>query len=464
MNCAEHFHIIIVGISLNSERDKPMKKIRKTITAVFLALSVGLLGGCSQSAGTSSNFTESSVTDSESVQSGEEKNDSSDVVSENSKDEASDESSDTEKQPLTDFDKYVSNTCIATGNNYYLEESENITYRAYFPVEQYGELEYRFYFSNTVDSTYNYKGKPAYVGLAGGEYTISNAVIADGGTGPDDEITNRTAVTFGGESEKAVTANETYWSDSVTIDIPEGHYLVWEWTVNGTGIPCTKMSTLTSTTSSTDGEKFDYCDDIPLPQIIGANREVKHTVAAIGDSITQGCQTDFMAYEFWAAQLAAQLGSENSFYNAGLGWSRASDAAECGDWLERTSYADIVLVAFGTNDIGAGKYGKDGKNTAEDIEGYLTTVVTKLKEAGCTVILFNSPPQDYKEINEGIRTELNNRIPELAKELGAEYFDFAGLLCDASAPSVPLYGGHPDGEAGTIVSKAFMKQFAELFA
>ena len=37
-------------------------------------------------------------------------------------------------------------------------------------------------------------------------------------------------VTFGGETKKDVKPDESYTSDTVTINIPEGHYLVWEWT------------------------------------------------------------------------------------------------------------------------------------------------------------------------------------------------------------------------------------------
>lgn len=433
-----------------------LNKTLKSVIASLTALALCSLCACSAAVQSSDTSNQNSE---------QESSVSSTGVSDASSDTDSSSDSNTESntsEPETDFDKYVSNTVIATGNNYFIEKADNVTYRAYFPLEQYGELEYKFYFSNTVDSTYNYKGDKAYVGKPGGSYTVSGACIADGGTGPEDEITGRVPVTFDGESSKEVTANETYWSDTATINIEEGHYLVWEWTINGDGIPCNKMSTLTSTTSSTDGENFGYCDEIPLPQLIGTNREVKHTVAAIGDSITQGCQTEFMAYEFWAAQFADKLSEQNSFYNCGLGWARASDAAVCGDWLNRTKAADIVLVAFGTNDIGAGNYGGK-KNTAEEIEAYLTTIVTELKAAGCTVILFNSPPQGYGEINEAIRTALNERIPELADELGAEYFDFAGLLCDASDPATPLYGGHPNGEAGTIVANALIEQFGSLF-
>lgn len=91
----------------------------------------------------------SSAADSQSVSQSQENSDSS------SESEA--DSSQTAK-PVTDYTTYVSNTVISTGNNFYIEEAENITYRAYLPVEEYGELEYKFFFTNTVDSTYT-KGK-----------------------------------------------------------------------------------------------------------------------------------------------------------------------------------------------------------------------------------------------------------------------------------------------------------------
>lgn len=433
-----------------------MNRKLKSILAVFSAVAVMFTAGCQNTATTSSSASsnESSTTE------------QTDESSQESSSEATTESSvpETEKpeenKPQHVTDEYLSNTYIATGNNFIVKEAENVTYRAYFPVEEYGKLEYCFYFSNTVDSTYA-KGTKSYVGMPGGSYTISNAVIADGGTGPDDEITNRTPVTFGGKDSKEVTPDEAYRSDPVEMDIPEGHYLVWEWTINGTDIPCIAMSTLTSTTSSTDGVKFSYCDMIPLPQIIGAKRDVKHTVCAIGDSITQGCQTEFMKYEFWAAQLAQKMGDDVSFYNAGLGWARASDASECGNWLERAKKYETVLVAFGTNDIGTGEYNGE-KNSAEEIKVFLEVIIDELKEAGCNVILFNSPPQGYKATNEGVRTELNTIIPVLAEEKGIKFFDFAGLLCDESDPATPLYGGHPNGEAGGIVSDKLLEQFADL--
>ncbi len=432
-----------------------MKKI-KSLAALLLALSICAVTACGSQSADNSSATESASA----TESSTDSTTASGTFSETSSEESSDTSTKPEK-PVTDFTTYVSNTVVSTGNNFYIEKAENITYRAYLPVEQYGELEYKFFFTNMVDSTYA-KGKNAFVGKDGGAYTVSNAVIADGGTSTEDEITNRTPVTFGGKETKEVAADESYWSDPVTMNIPEGHYMVWEWTVSGEGIPCNKMASLTSTASSADGETFQFCDEIPLPQLIGAKRDVKHTVAAIGDSITQGCQTEQMKYEFWASKISTQLGSDVAFFNCGLGWARASDAASNENWLSRVSQYDTVIVAFGTNDIVSGKYGGK-KSTAEEIEGYLDTIVSYLTEKGCDVILFNAPPQDFKETNEGIRTALNEKIPAIAEKYGAKFFDFSALLSTEDEPGKAVYGGHPNGEGGTVVADAFVKQFGSMF-
>jgi lysophospholipase L1-like esterase len=360
------------------------------------------------------------------------------------------------------FDVYQSNTVVATGNNNLVKKVDSVTYRAYFPVEQSGELEYCFYFSDEIDSTYN-TGAPVHVGAEVSDYTIESARIADGGTSVDDEIGEFTEVTFGGNESREVKSGEDFWSDPVTFSVEEGHYLVWEWTLSGDKIPANNMSSLTEAVSSTDGEEFGYCENIPLPQLIGAKREAKYTVAAIGDSITQGCMTDYMAYEFWSAQISQKLGSDYAFWNCGLGWARTSDAATDGNWLERTKNSDIVIVAFGTNDIISGEYGGDGGNSAAEIEEYLRRTVSVLTEAGCTVVVFNAPPEDYDEEKEAVRTEYNENLEQVCAELGVYYFDFAGLLSDADNPSAAKYGGHPNGEAGGIVSDAFLEEYAALF-
>lgn len=356
---------------------------------------------------------------------------------------------------------YPSNTVVSTGNNYKITKVDSVTYRAYFPVEEYGELEYCFYFSNSVDSTYD-NGSFSYVGFETGDYTIESARIGDGGTSPDDEITGYVGITFDGEQERTVLSGESFWSDPVSFSLEEGHYLVWEWTISGENVPCTYMSNLTSCTSSEDGEDFVYCDQIPLPQLIGASREVGCTIAAIGDSITQGCQTDFMAYEFWAAQISQKLGSDYALYNAGLGWARADDAAQSDEWIARVSEYDIVLVAFGTNDLVSGEYGGDGSTSADEIEEDIRKIAQSLSGSGCSVVIFNAPPFDYDEETEAERTMLNETLKTTCSELGVYYFDFASYLCDPDDPAAALYGGHPNGEGGNVVSDAFIDDFTVL--
>jgi len=61
---------------------------------------------------------------------------------------------------------------------------------------------------------------------------------------------------------------------------------------------------------------------------------------------------------------------------------------------------------------------------------------------GCDVILFNEPPQDFKETNEGIRTALNEKIPAIAEKYGAKFFDFSALLSTEAEPEKAVYGSH----------------------
>lgn len=146
-----------------------------------------------------------------------------------------------------------------------------------------------------------------------------------------------------------------------------------------------------------------------------------------------------MAYEYWAAKISQKLGSEYSLWNCGLGWARTSDAALCGDWLQRAAASDIVIVAFGTNDIISGEFGDDGGNSADEIDGYIRTVLDLLKKEQCSVIVFNAPPEDYRDNLEAVRTEYNEKLKSTCEEYGVSYFDFAGLLSDESEPGQRRY-------------------------
>ena len=368
----------------------------------------------------------------------------------------------TAPEPTADssqFAVYPSNTYIATGNNYCITAADAVSYRAYLPVETPGALEYCFYFSNTVDSTWG-KGEVAFVNKPGAAYTVSAASVGISAE-IQGAVLNEQPVTFSGQAQKSVSPSETYWSDPLTVDVPAGNYLVWTWTVQGDAIPATVMSDLTPTYAAKAGGQFIYTNEIPLPQLIGAKRDVKKRIVHIGDSITQGTGTPQYENAFWVSDIAKSLDAEYSVWNLGLGYSRASDCVLDGDWLQRARHADLVTVAFGTNDMQGGQYGVGAPNAAPAINTWLSQIVTKLRDAGCEVVLFNAPPFDLPALNEGIRAELNQLLPDTAAQTGATLFDWASLLEQPDAPGRSLYGGHPNAEGCKVVADAFLKQFAD---
>ncbi len=363
-----------------------------------------------------------------------------------------------EKQPGR-FDGHVSNTVISTGNNYMTKTG---IYRVYFPVEQSGELEYQFYFSNTADSTWH-EGGIAYAGKPGGNYQIQYARVWTASSPDSDDDTDLIEITFDGSPEKSVSPGETFWSDAVTLDVPEGKYLVWEWSLEGEDIPCNRMTELTyAYMINNKNNNLVYNMDVPCPQLIGTNREVRKKIACFGDSITQGAQTTPYAQNFWVSEIFEILGSEYAVWNVGNGYARASDAALCGDWLERAQSADIVTLAFGTNDLVMGQYGSSTASSADEIEGWLRTLIQELQNAGCQVILFNLPPFDFNQETEAIRQEVNSRIPGIAQETGCAFFDWNVLLEDPDEQGKALYGGHPDDAGCRIIAEAFLEQFGDL--
>ncbi len=295
---------------------------------------------------------------------------------------------------------------------------------------------------------------------------LKKATVYDGGTEFDANVepTVSAAVTFSGSATKEVAPDETFWSDPVTLNVPEGHYLLWEWTVNGTNIPAIAMSNLTyAYADNGDGKGFLYTNEIPVPQLVGCDRKVKTRIVTLGDSVTQGCQTSEFGYQFWAAQLLDQLGTEDySLWNLGIGYARASDCARQGNWLNRAvAGADLITVAFGTNDIISGPYGGTGHATPEEIEADVRKITRTCTDAGIRTILWNSPPFDMTPELDGIRTAYNETVEGIAKDNGATYFDVASLLADPSDASKTVYGQHPNDEGGTVITDALVKLIQE---
>lgn len=266
------------------------------------------------------------------------------------------------------FATYPSNVPLGTGHNYILcfDGPIRLTARAYLRCEKYTADTWRFFFSNGVDTTFA-NGETAWRDRAGGTWKILSAGIGDGGMaeqGPMESpapVKNRTDVTFEGAKFRSAAQGERFWSDEVYFSLPEGHYLVWEWEIEGNEIPCTPDSQA-ATFVSLNGAPLrtggtENIAAAPLPDLFGAKRNVKGRIAFLGDSITQGCGTRNNRYEMWAGRIGLALGQEYGVWNLGLGFARASDGADGHFWLDKAAQNDVVCITLGTNDILSGRYG-----------------------------------------------------------------------------------------------------------
>lgn len=363
------------------------------------------------------------------------------------------------------FATYPSNIPLGTSHNHILhfDAPRRLTARAYVRCLSYTPDTWRFWYSNTVDSTFGGFDYEAYRDQPGGNWTILSARIGDGGPYVEGfmdtpaPVTSWTEVTFDGNSRKTVTPGERFWSDEVSFTLPEGHLLVWEWELEGNDIPCTPDSQA-ATFMAFDGGDPVFNIMSPLPDLMGAKRPVKNRVAFWGDSITQGCGTGNNLYQMWAGRIALALGKDYSFWNIGLGWARGSDAADGTAWRYKAAQVDTVCLVHGVNDILSGRYGAGRGDSADEFVTTLEKNIRELKSRGIRVILFTIPPFDYAGDRYMTWKTLRYAYPALARELGVELFDFSATL-DAEPPygNKYPYGAHPDGEGGRIAAEAFLK-------
>ena len=362
------------------------------------------------------------------------------------------------------FKTYPSNIALGTGNNWILcfDTPRKLRARGYFRALSHTPDTWRFWFSNGVDSTFD-AGAVAFGDRPGGNWRILSARVGDGGAYACGEmrepapVTGWTDVTFDGEPDKAVQPGERFWSDEVSFRLPEGHYIVWEWEIEGNEIPCTPDSQAPAFTAY-DDEPLTPHAECPLPDLFGAKRDVKSRIAFWGDSITQGCGTRNNHYEHWSARAALALGEEYSVWNIGLGWARGSDAA-CGTfWKYKAAQADTVCIVHGVNDIRSGKYAQGRGDTAEEIIATVETNIRYLQKQGVRVVLFTIPPFEYPDGWYMVWKTLRYAYPALAAEMGVDLFDFSGAL-DARPPygNRFIHGSHPDGEGGRIAAEALLQ-------
>jgi lysophospholipase L1-like esterase len=189
--------------------------------------------------------------------------------------------------------------------------------------------------------------------------------------------------------------------------------------------------------------------------MVGIERDAKKKIAFLGDSITQGIGTPVNSYEHWNAVLAGLLGDEYAYWNLGLGFGRADDAASDGAWLYKAKQNEIVFVCYGVNDILKGY-------SADDIKKNLQTVVDKLHACGIYVIIQTVPPFNYSEVHRVKWQDVNGFIRNEIKNADLVFDCVECLKKSSDEPHMAKYGGHPDSYGCKVWGEALFKAVAEL--
>ena len=353
------------------------------------------------------------------------------------------------------FEQFTSNTYAGSSNQFYfnMKEGEVRTGRIFYKISTGGEYNYSILFSNTIDSTYA-DGSLSHNNLICDEWKIHNLKIGKAREFPEDinseiDVTDFKEVTFDGKKEKNVMPAEFFATDPIKLNFEKNEFLCLEITYSGKMIPYHEESLLPAYVF--EGGEWKYSKHVPFASMIGCDRKVKARVAYFGDSITQGIGTEINSYLHWNARLSEKIGDGYAYWNLGIGFGRASDAASDGAWLYKARQNDIVFVCCGVNDILQGR-------TVEQVKNDLTTIVENLKKADKKVILQTVPPFDYSEENTKKWNEVNSYIKAVLKDKVDILFDNNSILGQADALHMAEYGGHPDAKGCKVWAEALYEK------
>ncbi len=344
------------------------------------------------------------------------------------------------------FKKYRSNTLAGSGNQTYFvsdDPQKMYTSRTFYKVFCGGGYNYSFLFSNIIDSTFA-DGSHSHKNMVLDSWQIEVSVGITDFCNENEfkEPAYMQHLTFDGKTVKTVNPGEFFCTDEVQLAPKSGEYICLEISFRGKMIPCHEESIIPS---------FLWEDGIWIPSkrhpfaaMIGCDRKVRGRIGFLGDSITQGIGTKVNSYKHWNSLIAENIGTDFAYWNLGLGYGRADDAASDGAWLYKAKQNDIIFVCYGVNDIMQG-FDED------KIKQNLDIIIDKLYLAGKKVIMQTIPPFDYEgdkivtwnHVNDYIRRELSEK---------ADYvFDCTKVLQKSEKePHMAKYGGHPN-EAGCKV-------------
>lgn len=367
------------------------------------------------------------------------------------------------------LEKYISNTYAGSANQLYFEMEENEIRigRVFYKIAVGGTYNYSLLFSNTIDSTYSdgtvsrknlicdtWKIHSARIGKCKNmdlSKDITKMTMADESdkSRADIFVCDFKNITFSNKTSKEVMPGELFCSDPVSVEYEKDEYLCLEIEFSGKMIPYHEESLLPVYVKK-DG-KWQYSKQMPFAQMVGCDRAVEKRVAYFGDSITQGIGTKINSYKHWNALLSEKIGKKYAFWNLGIGYGRASDAASCGAWLKKAKQNDIVFVCFGVNDILQGE-------SEENIKKNLDTVAEALKRENIKVIFQTVPPFDYSDEDINKWENINNFIKTVLASKVDFVFDNVSVLGNGKSLSRAKYGPHPNEEGCRIWAQALYEE------
>lgn len=345
------------------------------------------------------------------------------------------------------FKKFSSNTLAASGNQSWFktENSEKeYTGRVFYKVFAGGKFNYSFLFSNIIDSTFA-DGSHSYANFLCSEWEIIKARCGVFKSVSENAVCD-TEIKFGGRCGKNAAPGDIFYSDSVKLAAESGDYICLELTYCGDIIPY--FEEIIIPTFELKNGKFVPEKKVPVAAMLGCDRDVIKRVAFLGDSITEGIGTEFNSYKNWAALIAEITGEKYSYWNLGIGYGRASDAASNGSWLYKAKHMDFVSVCFGVNDISAGYSG-------EKICGDLQKIITELNKSGCKTGIFTVPPFDWTGEKKKIWEQVNDYILSGMAQYTEYVFNLNPLLSNNGAA---VYGGHPDEAGCRVIAENFCRK------
>lgn len=357
------------------------------------------------------------------------------------------------------FDHYTSASTAGSGNQHFFvteEPEKEYTGRVFYRLDVEGTYGFSLLFSNIIDSTYA-NGAESHKNRLCDQWEIRSARVALCDSANISQMPNiepLRSITFGGCTAKTVMPGEFYTTDEFELTVAKNSYLCLELTFRGREIPYHEEAQI-PVFRLTDGE-WRPDRRMPLPGMIGCRRQVATRLGFIGDSITQGCGTEPNSYTHYAARLPALLGDQYSYWDLGLGYGRANDAASDGAWLYKARQVDLITVCYGVNDLLQGF-------SVDQIKRDLKTILTTLKTNGQTVVMQTVPPFDYGETHAILWREVNRYIKEELAPLCDGVFDVVPIL-GQEEPNAHLsrYGSHPNGEGHRLWAEALAPFLADV--